>query len=768
VSRYTLFCKMRRTDEETTCPPRESRNREIAAPLLLFLSAIGVRILSWPAIFQPDGTYPLGNDAFYHLRRVQYMVEKFPSFLTFDPFINFPHGARPIWPPTFDWLMGLAMRILVGPGRSDVVENWLMWLPPVLGALTVVLLYYLARSHFSTRVALLAGGLLVIMPAHHSYSQLGFLDHHVAVSLLTTLVLWSSMSLLRCEPSGVASPWPLLRGGMLLGLALAASVATWPGSLIHVAIVQAGMVVCILFASDRARAVAWSRAFALCHVVVALLLLPLGLGQEWERWGSFTPVVLSNFQPVYFAIGALAFGLIGEVWRRWNACDRMGGRIASAAMLGAGLSAAALAILPAMRVAALDAWMWFAKEEEFQAVVAESEPLISGGSPSDWWMPIQFLTPFVYLVPILCMLLAWAGRRSRERLFFAAWTLALFVATLNQRRFMNSYSVAHALLLAWMSWACVDWARARLSTASAPKRRTLSVLAVVLLLAVVAPSILGYTPHLLDLRSRLRGEAPTLVGISHNMRLVVESARWLRENSAPLGEQGYSVLGPWGDGHILKYVAERPVVQDNFGDDVAPENFALAEEYFSALREREALAIIAPLRTRYVQVRSTGSGHRGEYKPTSIFHRLYLLRGSRDRVTRPGSDEIVVVPSLKRHRLVYESPPADPGERPRNSLVKIFEVVAGARVVGDAQPGVVVMVKLDVESQHGEPFEYRSLTRADESGRYALRLPYPNEKFSPDVKVDERYVIASERREGQFSISEEAVQRGLSKEGPAL
>jgi dolichyl-diphosphooligosaccharide--protein glycosyltransferase len=643
-----------------------------------------------------------------------------------------------------------------------------MWLPPVLGALTVVLLYYLARSHVSSRVALLAGGLLVIMPAHYWYSQLGFVDHHVAVSLLTTLVLWATMNLLRCEPSGAASPWPLLRGGMLLGLALATAVATWPGSLIHVAIVQAGLVVCLLFTFDRARAVAWARAFALCHAVAALLLSPLSLGQEWGHWGNFTPVVLSNFQPAYFAAGALAFGLTGELWRRWNACERRVARIVSAALLGAGLLAAAFAILPTMRVAALDAWMWFAKVEEFQAAVVESEPLIGGAAFSDWWMPIRLLTPFIYLAPIPCVLIAWAGRRSRERLFLAAWTLALFVATLNQRRFMNSYSVAHALLMAWVSWACIDWARARLSTASALKRRALGLLAGALLLAVVAPSVLDYTPHLLNLRSRLRGEAPTLMFVSHHGRLVVDSARWLRKNSAPLGVRGYSVLGPWGDGHILKYVAARPVVQDNFGDDVAPENFALAEEYFSALREEEALEIIAPLRTRYVLVRSTGSGHGGEYGPSSIFNKLYLLRGSHDRLIRRGSGEIVVVPSLKRHRLVYESPPADQGKRSRGSFVKIFEVVAGARVVGDARPGAVVLVKLDVESRHGEPFEYRSATRADETGRYTLRLPYSNERFSPDVKVGQRYAIASERRRGEIAISEEAVRRGSSMEGPAL
>jgi asparagine N-glycosylation enzyme membrane subunit Stt3 len=318
-----------------------------------------------------------------------------------------------------------------------------------------------------------------------------------------------------------------------------------------------------------------------------------------------------------------------------------------------------------------------------------------------------------------------------------------------------------------MSWSCIDWVRGRLSAASRVKRRLLVLAVVALLLAAVAPSLHSYTPHVLNLQRRFRGEAPNLIGMSRFTRIIANSARWLRGNSPPLDGRGYSVLGPWGDGHILKYVAAKPVVQDNFGDDVAPENFALAEDYYAALDEGEALEIIAPLRTRYVVVRSSGSGHGGDYLPSSIFSRLYLLRGSRG-VIRRGGRESEAVPALKRHRLVFESPPVLPGGERQRSFVKIFERVDGALVEGAAEPGAAVRAKLRVASRDGESFEYRSLAHADESGRYSLRLPYSNERFSSNVMVGDHYLIGSSGQVRELRISEEDVQRGHTIEGPSL
>ena len=91
------------------------------------------------------------------------------------------------------------------------------------------------------------------------------------------------------------------------------------------------------------------------------------------------------------------------------------------------------------------------------------------------------------------------------------------------------------------------------------------------------------------------------------MALTVETARWLREHSPPTSSwlipgppPEYGVLAPWGYGHTLRYVAQRPMVQDNFGDDVGTEGFAAAEAYFSAESESAGVEILEQLRVRYV------------------------------------------------------------------------------------------------------------------------------------------------------------------------
>ena len=49
----------------------------ITTPILFFLAAIAVRILSWHSVFQRGGVYPNGNDAYYHFRRIRYSIDNF-------------------------------------------------------------------------------------------------------------------------------------------------------------------------------------------------------------------------------------------------------------------------------------------------------------------------------------------------------------------------------------------------------------------------------------------------------------------------------------------------------------------------------------------------------------------------------------------------------------------------------------------------------------------------------------------------------------------
>jgi len=717
-------------------------------------------------VYQSDGVYPFGNDAFYHLRRIQYSVANFPAVLSFDPFINFPHGAQPIWPPTFDWLVAALFRLVLGSDQPEKLERLAMWLPPFLGAATVVLLYLLARRFYSRSVALLAAGILCVLPAHFFYSQLGFLDHHALVALITTLLLAAAMDLLR-EPGNSPAPGTGsdLRRSALLGLAMAGSVLVWPGSLLHVGIVQAALVARLLSASDRRAAVAWARRFALVHVVACAAVFPLAAGNEWLLWGRVSPVVLSNFQPLYFGSAALCFAPLGELWRRGWLCAGRPQRALLAAIWGATLMGLVLLAVPEVRLGLVDAWAWFSKGEEFQSVVSESAPLFAPYGSLDPSFAIEFLSAFVFAVPVAIAYLGWEDRRRPERLFFLWWSLALFGATLIQWRFMNSYSIAHSLLLAATLKSAHDRLAPRLARRPAVAWAAAS-LALAGVLTASLPWIRGYRPYLVDLWRGFRGEPPQMIGIAGTTRLVVVTARWLRDNSPPPQVPGYSVLGPWGDGHILKYVAQRPVVQDNFGDDVAAENFALAEAYFSARSEQVALGILEQLGVRYVLVRSTGSGHGHGCAPDSVFTRLFHARGGGSRAS-PGSRRSRE-PPLDRHRLIYESPPLREGAEAASSFCKLYEIVPGARIVGAADPGAVVRVRLALETRHGGPFHFNATSRADPTGRYEIRVPYSNESFSPDVQVAGQYSIRSGEKSATVVVSEGAVRGGREVEGPSL
>ena len=98
-------------------------------------------------------------------------------------------------------------------------------------------------------------------------------------------------------------------------------------------------------------------------------------------------------------------------------------------------------------------------------------------------------------------------------------------------------------------------------------------------------------------------------------RVLTQVSRWPAEQTPATPVTGTPRRSPSngagrvGDGDMLRYLAQRPVVQENSGDDVNERGLALAEAYFAEASERLALRIVEQLRVRYVVVRGAGSGH---------------------------------------------------------------------------------------------------------------------------------------------------------------
>ena len=102
------------------------------------------------------------------------------------------------------------------------------------------------------------------------------------------------------------------------------------------------------------------------------------------------------------------------------------------------------------------------------------------------------------------------------------------------------------------------------------------------------------------------------------------------------------------------------------------------------------------------------------------------------------------------------------------AFLKVFEHVAGARIAGRAAPGARVSVALPLRTNRRRELVYRAHTIADESGRYALRVPYANQGSPRAVRVGPHYTLHCRSDSAPLAISESEIQSGAEVVGPDL
>jgi dolichyl-diphosphooligosaccharide--protein glycosyltransferase len=173
--------------------------------LLLLLLSVGARLLPWHEIFAPDGTVSLlPADSHYYVRFAQLQRAGFPHWVDEDRFVNFPAGARILWPPVHTYSVALAEVVAgaAGPeaGAAFVGPAWsLLWL--------AVLAFSLRRA--PQRDQALALFVLAIAPISVQAGELGNADHHVHEVFGAALGTWWLLQFLEA---------PSRRGAVLLGV----------------------------------------------------------------------------------------------------------------------------------------------------------------------------------------------------------------------------------------------------------------------------------------------------------------------------------------------------------------------------------------------------------------------------------------------------------------------------------------------------------------------------------------------------------------------
>lgn len=537
-----------RTQHAAKCKTRKVKLRRTTRAEALFLAAavlaaLAVRLLSMPAA--TEGGLRLGSpDAYAHLRRATAIARHFPVVTVRDPWLNHPDGGVFIWPPAFDLLGGGISRLAFGADATrDQVARVLAVLPPLLGALHVVPLYFLARGVLSRRRAVLAACAYSLLPVAAVWSQFGHADQHVAETLLLLLLL---LALARTRSAGEGRA--ALGLASVAGVALAAMVLTWQGA------VFAG-VLSFAWAASALRPSA-AVTFAVSSAgLTALGTLPYARGLDLP----FTFVSFGWFQPALLLAGAATVAAIAAARSRGiarRACAVLGFLLfAAIAPVGSDLvrgllGGARYVVSHTAGIARdeMDRGGYLSYPRDWIGLIAESRPLLRPPFPAALRNAVEESSPGIVLLPVALAL--WVRRRPDRRLL-ALFGAALLLMTLSQRR--NGYYLAPFAALALAEGL------ARLSPRGVMRPRPAAIAAASLL--VVLPGLPHYG------RIVTYAGAPGTDLVETLERFGTRFPPPFDPAGAPVPRPGFApgVFCPWSAGHFVTALSGYPAAADPFG-----------------------------------------------------------------------------------------------------------------------------------------------------------------------------------------------------------
>ena len=704
-----------------------------------------VRLSVWHDVFTPSGVrLTVDTDTNYHVLRAERLLQGDRAALWFDAGMNFPDGARILWPPAFDLLLSGATRSVAGgqASRADL-ERVSAIVPVVLAAITLMLLAWSASRWVGRRAAVVATFLAAVLPMSVWWGLLGRPDHHVA----ELLVFWS---ILVAFERGIRRPASAAAIASL-GVFLAAAPWVWQGAPLYVLFLASftGVVWVLRPGLDQeapevVKALWWGSA-------LGAVLLGLSL-VAWPPPDALRPKSLtgmSAFHPVLLACAA-AFGGLLLVADRRGWASRLPVRLGIAA-LGA--------LVPAVFIAALfplplqQGLSTVGSIDPVWQTVEEVQPLLFSGRVPGW---DQFVHAATFVGPVLLAPLAaipafrrrWnATPEARMGLCLVAFGAVVFVPlALHAQRFLL-YMAPFAVLGGGLTIAGVLDARAL--------RGWRFALAIGLTILLAYPGVASV-------------QFGDVAAVDADL---LEVSTWL----APRASSQRAVLAPLQYGHAVRYYSGAPVIVTPFGADIGPEGmrdfaafiYAPTAEAAEEIARRRRVGWIlfgdplGPVTDAYAFAPvGTAALTRVETGPRSV-RKIRSLQGYEQGIASwlfdfdGVAEQFVDQPSLGWARLVYET--KDRGNLP----LKLFEVVSGARLeVRGARPGERVSASTVITSNQGRRFAWSTAAQAGQDGRAMLRIPFAT-GLNGGVRAGAYDVTAGAWR-ASIAVPESAVVSGAS------
>ncbi|WP_081606145.1 oligosaccharyl transferase, archaeosortase A system-associated [Haloferax volcanii] len=231
----------------------------------IILVMLWIRLRSYDAFIREGTVFFSGNDAWYHLRQVEYTVRNWPATMPFDPWTEFPFGRTAgQFGTIYDQLVATAALVVgLGSPSSDLVAKSLLVAPAVFGALTVIPTYLIGKRLGGRLGGLFGAVILMLLPgAFLQRGLVGFADHNIVEPFFMGFAVLAIMIALTVADRE-KPVWELvaardldalrepLKWSVLAGVATAIYMWSWPPGILLVGIF--GLFLVLKMASDYVR-----------------------------------------------------------------------------------------------------------------------------------------------------------------------------------------------------------------------------------------------------------------------------------------------------------------------------------------------------------------------------------------------------------------------------------------------------------------------------------------------------------------------------------
>jgi len=598
-----------------------------AGVIISFLIAFYIRTRPAAGVFLSNGFVRFGgNDPWYHLRNVEVMLHNFPHMLWFDAYGLFPSGIPQQFAPLFDMVLATAIWILgLGNPGQDLINTVCAYYPAVLGSIVVIPTYFAAKWVFDRRVGLLAAFLVAVAPGQFlSRSIIGFNDHHIAETLLSTITaMFLIMAVKTAREHEITFEnlrnknfdafKPALPYFILTGISLGAYSLAWVGALFFCFIIGVYITTQHIIDHMHGRSTDYLAVGGAVIFAITLIMVLVTPSTAYSK-----PMLIKGL-----LAGIVAFPILTGISISLN--NRKLERYyypASILILSIAVIALAKAFSPSIYALITSISSYFMRTGG-GLTIAEASPLLYMGgvfSLKPLWYQFGTAGYLSFLALVYLTYKAATTKNTQEKTFLIVWSFMMIWAMLQQNRFAYYYSVNAAILGAYLGITILDltgWrslgadfsSRVR-SAADLPDFATKSIKLWHILGIVLVALLLIYPSYTLAMEQSRGTGGPGGQWL--------EALEWMRYNTPdpgidyygiyeapPKGElfqypdTAYGVMSWWDYGHWIEIIGRRIPNANPFQAGIGGRHQSLDEEnkpgastFFTAPSEEAATAIL--------------------------------------------------------------------------------------------------------------------------------------------------------------------------------